>query len=144
MVMHVKTSFSFDIGQLKAEDRQQIPLAQAKPMLLPPALQNPDELFDNLELNVLLRKNLLKASYASVRGVSAQLPAVYVDADQMTGAIRPSGNYQIEGTRVIATLVLVKDGTKLTNFQVQGDTKDLEGFTLKIIERINQAIREIE
>jgi hypothetical protein len=67
---------------------------------------------------------------------------VYVDADQLTGAVRPSGNYRIRGNAVTANLVLVKDGNKLANFQVQGDINDLETFTLKIVDRISQALGE--
>ena len=39
---------SFDIGQLKTDDKSLIPLAQVKPMLLRPLLINPDEGDDNL------------------------------------------------------------------------------------------------
>jgi len=135
---------SFDIGQLKTEDQQSIPLAQPKPMILRPALQNVEELFDNLELTAKVRRQFRVESYAALRGEAQRLPAVYVDADQLAGAIHPSGNYRIRGDTVEADLVLVKDGQKLKRFQVQGSRSDLEGFTVKIVEEIVRVTGKIQ
>jgi WD40 repeat protein len=135
---------SFDIGQLKIQDQQNIPLAQSKPMILRPVLQNAEELFDNLELTEKVRRRLREVSYASLRGEAQRLPAVYVDANQLAGAVRPSGNYRIEGDTVEANLVLVKDGKKLESLQVQGFSSDLEGFSVRIVDEIVKATGNIK
>jgi hypothetical protein len=88
---------SFDIGQLTAEDREKIPLAQSKPSLLPPLFLNPGEGFDNLRLTALVRKKLREESYASARGGTHSLPVVYVDEEQFAGAVLPSGTCSITG-----------------------------------------------
>ena len=132
---------SFDIGRLKPEDRQQIPLAQSKPILLPPVLINSEVGFDNLDLTVKLRKHLRDQAYAVARGGAHPLPAVFVEADQLTGAIRPSGTYSVIEKRVQAHLVLVKDGQKITDFQVDGAGDDLDAFAIKMMERIMEVIQ---
>ena len=127
---------SFDIGQLNTRDQQNIPLAQSKPMLLRPMLQNAEALFDNLELTAKVRQQLRKFSYASLRGDGQRPLAVFVDADQLAGAIRPSGTYQVAGDTVEVDLVLVKNGRKLKRFQVQGSVADPDGLTETIVDEI--------
>ncbi|MEN8689053.1 MAG: caspase family protein, partial [Desulfobacterales bacterium] len=131
---------SFDIGQLNAEDRQQIPLAQSKPILLPPVLLNGELFHDDLNLTDKLRRQLREDSYAAMRGTPRRMSAVYLDADQLTGAIRPSGTYRVEGNNVKVNLVLVKDGTKLSEVQVQGSQTDLRVLIENLVEAIFQAV----
>jgi hypothetical protein len=110
---------SFDIGQLLPEDRKAIPLAQVRPLLLRPVLLNADDLDDNLGLMPLLRQRLTEASVASPRG--GGLPrAVYIDADELPGAVRPFGKYTVTGKRVRVTLALRRDGKEVARFQVEG------------------------
>ena len=90
-----------------------------------------------------LRQHLREQAYASVRGAPRQLPAVYVDADQLTGAVRPSGNYWVQANNVRVRMVLVKDGEKLTDLNVEGSADDLNGLTQSIVARITQALDEI-
>jgi hypothetical protein len=61
---------SFDVGQLRSVDKKLIPLAQVRPLLLRPALQNADEniLDDDLGLMVRLRKRLSEEGVAPARG----------------------------------------------------------------------------
>lgn len=66
-----------------------------------------------------------------------------MDADQLTGAIRPRGNYRVQGKTVEANLVLVKDGKRLTRIRVKGSSGDLEGFTRKIMETLLQVIEDM-
>ncbi len=133
---------SFDIGQLTVADRHAIPLALAKPMLLHPVLLNVQLLYDNLQLTVKMRQQLRDTSYTALRGEG--MPVVYVNADQLAGAILPSGTYSVEGERVKANLVLVRNGDKLRHFLVEGTTGDLEGFTQRMVEAILQAILDTE
>jgi uncharacterized protein YkuJ len=135
---------SFDIGELTTEDRQKIPLAQAKPFLLPPVFLNPGEGFDNLGLTALIRKKLREESYASARGRTHSLPAVFIDAEQFAGALLPSGTYSVAGDKVQATVVLVRDQKRLTNLKVEGDANDPEALSAKIVERIMATIQELK
>jgi len=135
---------SFDIGQLTAEDRQKIPLAQSKPFLLSPMFLNPGEGFDNLRLTALVRKKLRDDSYASGRGGARRLPVVYVDAEQFTGVLLPSGTYSVAGDKVQATLVLVRDQKRLTDLKVEGDAKDPSALAAQIVEGIMGAVENVK
>jgi hypothetical protein len=106
-------------------------------------LQNADERFDNLDLTQRVRKHLREVSHASLRGAASGLPAVYVDADQLAGAIRPSGNYRVQGEGVTASLVLVRDGKKIADLQIPGSVKDLDELSQKIVTAILQAMGKI-
>jgi len=135
---------SFDIGQLKEEDRQKIPLAQSKPFLLPPMLMNLGEGFDNLGLTALVRKKLREESYASDRGGARRLPVVYVDAEQFAGAFVPSGTYSVAGDKVQATVILVRDQKRLTDLKVEGNAKDPEALSAEIVQRIMATIQSLK
>jgi hypothetical protein len=58
----------------------------------------------------LLRQGLVDASYAKPRGKRKHLQAFYVDADEMPGAIRPSGTYTVMGEKMLVFLVVRRDG----------------------------------
>ena len=135
---------SFDIGQLLAEDRQKIPLAQAKPFLLPPVFLNPGEGFDNLGLTGLVRKMLREESYASTRSGVQNLPAVYVDADQFAGGLLPSGTYNINGDAVQVAIVLVRDRQRLTVVKVEGSSKAPDLLAQQILKGIMEAVQKIQ
>lgn len=134
---------SFDIGQLKKEDKVSIPLAMVMPMILRPVFLNPEQGFDNLELIALVRKRLQEESYASTRGGGGSPLVVFVDADELPGAIRPSGTYIVDGEKIKANLVLIKDGQSVANFQVEGLKNDPAGLAVKIVEGITEAIRKL-
>jgi hypothetical protein len=131
---------SFDIGQLNAEDRRQIPMAHSKPILLPPVLLNGELFHDDLNLTDKLRRQLRADSYAALRGAPRRMSAVYLDAEQLTGAIRPSGTYRVDKNNVQVNLVLVKDGAKLSEVQVQGPQTDLRVLIENLVEAIFQAV----
>jgi len=105
---------------------------------------NPSEGFDNLGLTALVRKKLRDDSYTSGRGGARRLPVVYVDADQFAGALLPSGTYSIAGDKVQVTVVLVRDQKRLTTLKVEGNAKDPEVLSAKIVERIMATIQDLK
>ena len=82
---------SFDVGAFETQDKQAIPLAMVKPLILRPLLLNQTEMTDNLQLVKMLEERLRATSYVSDRGTSTQPNAVFVDQDEFPGAIRPTG-----------------------------------------------------
>jgi WD40 repeat protein len=120
---------SFDIGQLKKEDQQQIPLALVRPLLLRPHLINADKdvLDDDLGLKGRLRQRLNDASHAAARGKGGPA-AVYVDADEMPGAVRPTGSYTVEGKTVRVRLNLRRDGQNVATLEVDGTRDELDAL----------------
>jgi hypothetical protein len=135
---------SFDVGHLTPSDRTRIPLSQAKRLLLNPVLQNAMELYDNLGLTEHVRVRLREVSYADTRSVKNRMSnAVYIDAEALPGAIKPSGTYRVEGPAVIIDIVLVRDGEKLERLEIRGDVHELEALAKETVERVLLAIDEM-
>jgi WD40 repeat protein len=135
---------SFDIGQLKDEDRQKIPLAQSKPFLLAPVFLNPDEGFDTLGLTNFVRKKLREESSALARGGARTLPVVYIDAEQFSGALLPSGTYSVTGDKAQAAIVLVRDQKRVADLKVEGNARDPEGLAGQIVEGIMAKVQNLK
>jgi hypothetical protein len=111
---------SFDLGRLTAEDRAAIPLPSARPLVLRPVFLDPERGFDHLELMTAVRARLLDASVPSARGDNLARSAVYVDADELPGAVRLSGTYSVRGDVVTVTVNLIRDGTRIGGYEVGG------------------------
>jgi WD40 repeat protein len=137
---------SFDIGRLERVDKEAIPLALVKPLILRPVLINPDEGTDNLNLMGALRKSLNEESYVEVRGLGGgkAQTLVYVDADELPGAVRPSGTYTVDGQKVSVRLFLTRDGQKVGPLQVEGPPGDQGALVARITEAIKVAVRQLK
>src|SRR5207244_3491337 len=118
---------SFDVARFTAEDRRAVPLKAVKPLVLRPVLLNPDQGFDNLNLTAALRKRLADVSLSGARGKGGAFGGVYVDADDMPGALRPSGTYAVRGKQVEVRLRLIRDGApvRAEALRVEGTAADV-------------------
>jgi hypothetical protein len=131
---------SFDIGRLTPEDRAAITLPLARPMLLRPVFLDPAQGFDHLDLMTLVRAQLSAASAPTARG-SASLPyAIYLDADELTGAIRLSGTYSVDAQAVVVNVNLIRDGRRVFGFDVSGDRADPRALAVAIASEAQAAI----
>jgi WD40 repeat protein/uncharacterized caspase-like protein len=130
---------SFDFGLLKKADRDAIPLTLPKQMVLRPILLNGQQGYDNLDLTTLLRKRMLNDSYATGRGEIKQRPTIYIDVEEMSGAIRPSGTYLTRGARIEVRMVLRKADQTIKSFRVVGTKKQLQD----LIERLSKAMQQV-
>jgi WD40 repeat protein/uncharacterized caspase-like protein len=113
---------SFDIGRLTTEEKQRVPLASPLPIVLRPLLINPDEGDDNLGLMPRLRRTLADAL---VQNGGERPPAVYVDSDEMPGAIRPAGTYVLENGTVRVRVNLRRDGATIASANIEGPSNNL-------------------
>ena len=129
---------SFDLGQLLPEDKQQIPLAAVRPVILRPTLLNAEALTDDLQLMLAVRKQLREETYAGSRGGDSAASAIFVDDEEMPGAIRPSGTYTVDRELVAVKLVLTRDAKKI-RIEVQGPVGDASGLATKIAAAILEA-----
>ncbi len=112
-----------------------------KPVILRPILLNAEEQADTLNLSEELGRRLRDESYVLVRGGAHQLLVVYVDEDELPGAIRPSGTYSVAGERVRVTMVLRRDDQRIATLPlVEGTKNDLAGLIDKIMKTISDAI----
>jgi hypothetical protein len=53
---------------------------------------------------------------------------VYVDADEMPGAVRPSGKYTVQGQAIRVRLLLRQDGQTTATIQVEGTRDALDAL----------------
>lgn len=124
---------SFDVGELLPDDQKQIQLATPKPTILRPQLVNAEGP-DDLELAAAVRSELRNRTDVSTRG--GPLPdAVFVDADEMPGAIRVSGTYVVEDKKVTAQLWLALDKQK-THVVIEGSIDNIADLAAKITSAI--------
>ncbi len=129
---------SFDFGLLKKADREAIPLTLAKQMVLRPILLHSQLGYDNLDLMTLLRQRMITDSYATARGETNKAATIYIDAEELSGAIRPSGTYITKGGQVEVKMVLRKDDRIIKSYLVTGTKKQLP----VLIERINKSMKQ--
>lgn len=135
---------SFDIGRFTRDEQIRVPLGRVKPIILRPRLINPEQGFDDLELEASLRKSLLKSHHAAAGRPGAPATAyVFVDADQMPGALQPSGTYVIRGDVVTVTLNLIRDGKKVASFQSTGDKTDVNALADKLTSGVSEALNRL-
>lgn len=120
---------SFDIGQLEPEDRKQIQLAAEKSIFLRPQLVNAEGP-DDLDLAQAVRRELRNQTYVGARGASHP-DAIFVDEDDMPGAIRIGGTYVVEQNQIAVQIWLSRDMAK-THIVVHGSSSDIPGLASRI------------
>jgi len=67
-----------------------------------------------------------------------------VDAKELPGDIRPIGIYRIEEDRVVVSMNLIKNGERLSCFEVEGSKEDLEGLMTELLEGIIQQTNKLQ
>lgn len=128
---------SFEVGQLKIEDKQRIALAAPKPMILRPLFFDALADDDTIGLMKTFRALLRDEGFATGRGASGGL--VFVDDEEFPGGIRPTGRYSVAGDQVTLMLRLRRDGIEIASVPVTGTTKDLAA---KVLEAVKVAINK--
>ncbi len=137
---------SFDVGQLKEDDRKRVPLSLIKPILLRPFFFNADEGVDTLNLIPALKKRFDEASFATKRGnESFDSMLVYIDEDVFPGAILPTGRYTIDGEQVRVKVILRQsDKTIIKELpEIVGTKKDITGLIDKIMQELMKSLEQI-
>lgn len=123
LIISPDTSESFDIGKFTLQAQSKINLAAPKPLILKPVLQNKDLGYDDLELTALLRQELRNLSF-TVDADTFEIPIVFVEADEMTDAIKPSGSYTVQGNNINATIRLIKNKKPFKTLTVSGKVSE--------------------
>ena len=129
---------SFEVGQLKIEDKQKIALAAPKPMILRPLFFDAQADDDTLGLMKTLRALLRDEGFVTGRGASED-GLVFVDDEEFPGGIRPTGRYSVEGDQVTLMLRLRRDGIEIASAHVTGTKKDLAA---KVLEAVKVAVKK--
>ena len=127
---------SFEVGQLKIEDKQKIRLATPRPMILRPLFSDEQTDDDTLGLMKALRALLRDETFVAPRG-TREAALVFVDDDEFPGGIRPTGRYTVQGNQVNLLLRLRQNGIEVANVRVTGTKEDV---VAKLFEAIKARI----
>ena len=131
---------TFDIGMLDIQDRALIPLPTERPIVLRPAITCPNEGGDVLGLAPQVRRRLMEMEYSSTRqGTEIKTP-VYVDAEELPGAVRVEGFYSLTGSQATTKLFFWRDGKKTAETEVTGARNDVPGIAEKLVSAIEDAL----
>ncbi|MGH9704907.1 MAG: caspase family protein, partial [Candidatus Acidiferrales bacterium] len=135
---------SFEVGRLLEADKAAIHLASIRPMLERPVLLNVDEGGDTLQLVAMLRRRLRDGNY-SPRGEDGDDSgsAIFVDKEDVSGAILPSGTYTVQGKQVTVKIGLWRDGKKLGTLSVSGTTDNLRELVDHMAAEISEAAQKL-
>ncbi|MGH9967540.1 MAG: caspase family protein [Pyrinomonadaceae bacterium] len=132
---------SFEVGQLKREDKQRITLSTPRPMILRPRFLDAEVGDDTLDLMRVLRARLRDETF--IAGVGENAVLLFVDDEEFPGALRPTGTYTVEGQTVTVKLSLRRDGVTISSFRVSGTKEDVSGLAAKILEAVKEAVRKL-
>lgn len=131
---------SFAVGFIKSEqDKKLVPLAQEKPLILRPVLQNQRLGYDNLKLTAMLRDALRGVSFTPARDGHESFQVVIIDADEMPDALTPAGNYTTEGDLVKITFNVIRDDNPVATFEVVGSSNNLPDLISKLLTKLLEA-----
>ncbi len=129
---------SFVIGQLTTADKQLIPLATVKPMILKAIFQSavpPKN--DAIKLSSLINAALREQS-ANPRGSGI----VFVDAEEMPGAYVLSGDYRKQGDNVSIEVYVTSGEMQMGSFTTSGKVSDLPTLAKDIVKKAGDLVRE--
>ncbi len=134
---------TFVIGQMSDAEKERVPLASIKPLLLRPLLTNPETGDDDLHLISALRKSLdAQSSYEVAQRSGKGAPVlVYVDDDNFPGAMRVTGTYTIENDTVKIKAFLRQDNKTVAALaEVSGAKSDANALVNQLIAEILRAL----
>ena len=135
LIITPDTSASFDIGKFTGEEQKLIQLSNPKPVILRPNLRNSALRFDNLKLSQMMTEQLRQASYVETRGDPTRI--VFVEADEMTDAVQPVGDYTVEGETLKISVVLVRNNEQVgKEITVTGKVSEAEKVIKQLIEAV--------
>jgi len=139
LIIMPDTSASFDIGKFTSVEQDQISLSNPKPLILRPNLRNTALRFDDLKLTQMMTKQLREISFASGRGEASQI--VFVEAEEMTDAFQPVGDYTIEGDTLKISVILVKNNKPVgKEITVDGKVDEKEIVISRLVEAVMRAL----
>ncbi len=128
---------SFDIGQLKSEDKPRVPLAMARPMILRASFQHEKPPFsDSLDFSRRVNAGLREASDPVGRGGKI----VFVDADELPGALRLAGRYRQEDDLIRLNVYLLEGEEQRGHFEVSGPASDPDGLARAVVAKTEEAL----
>ena len=95
---------SFDIGKVDDRIKRAIVISEPKPVFVAAAFQQPEQLFDVIQLS-----DAVNASLREISAKGKQADFLFTEAKAYPGAYRVSGNYKEEGDELVVHYVITRD-----------------------------------
>jgi hypothetical protein len=143
-VLAQRGAASFDIGCFTEAERAEVRVATPKPVVLRPEFHNATANFDKQRLSARVRSALDAEADATARG--GQPAIVYVDGEEMPGAVQPAGGYTVAGETIHLDLQLVVNGESKLTVAVEGratSDADLDEFARRVVEAIERGLQQL-
>lgn len=98
--------------------------------------------YDSIGLNLELKNAMESQNRLSLK--DSRLPW-FVDADILSGAITPTGSYEISGDTAVVNLILLRRGRtteKIASAKVSGSRKDVKALASRVLEAANRLLQD--
>lgn len=119
---------SFDIGRVTTQVRQQIRLAEPKPVLLVRSFQEETQFDDVLKL-----KNSIEGVLTDLQSRGPDAPILLMKAEDYPTAYALAGRYKITGEEVTVICKLFRADTMVSEFTVQGKREKVTELAKEIM-----------
>jgi hypothetical protein len=148
LIASKRDASSFDIGQVRANRRGDIPYTSEKPVYLRSDFQLAGRPRDTLALTSKIDATLRNTS---ARGLDA--PLVFWDLAEQPGAYRLAGRYGVRGSRVSVQVFLstfVQTGDRIEEkdfdqpFRIEGNKRDLDRLVAEILDKTEKLIAALK
>lgn len=134
LIASPKGGSSFDIGLLSPIDRERIPLALTRPIVIPVNIDDEDTYNDFLDLTRSVNAQLRD------RSAGPEPSIMFIEAREHPDAYRLRGRYKVDGERVTITLKLFLASEPVNRFEQSGERSQIEALAsdlaTKMIEHI--------
>jgi len=127
---------SFDIGELVSEDKDKIPLAEAKPMIVMSGIQEENSFDDFLDMEKLVDEAL-----RNIAANGSKAPFVFIESKDYSGAYRLRGRYEIKNNIVQIKLNLFKGKDKISSFEMKGEKSQTSKLANDIATKVEQLVK---
>ncbi len=126
---------SFEIGEVTADDRKQIPLRRERPLVLRTVFQEEQSFDDVLDLAKKVDEQLCAVE---VRGTQGGI--VFVDARALPDGYRVAGRYRIDGEKVTVSVKLSQDKKRILPFTISGKTTAMDDLAARVVAETEKQI----
>ena len=129
LIASPKGGSSFDIGSLDLADRQRIPLATVRPLILAVALEEEEEWKDTLDASRMVDAMLRE------RAASADAPIIFVEARRHPDAYSVRGRYTMAAGLVTVRVKLFHNGDMVGGYEQVADKSAVEALARELAAR---------
>ena len=127
---------SFDVGYLPTiEDREKIPLALERALILRVNFEDEGSFFDDLGISTLVNNTLREVG----EKISSRL--VFIDVLEFPGAHYMRGRYIVKGSKIKLRFNIRKDREGVGSFEIEGRTDELRELANQIVEKTKTVLK---